>query len=488
MGIGFGTSKQAPGTSKQAPAQAKAAVSPTKEQADIIDAFIPYRRGQVNNIVINAGAGTGKTSTLRMLARAAMGKRLLYIAYNRAIADDSRASFPPNTECRTAHSLAFREVGQQYAHRLNAGRVPSWQIAQSLGMRPIKLDQKMFTAGKAASLMMGMVKGFCYSSADEIAPGHLGYVLGLSDAEHRQVAEELLPYARRAWADIADVQGSLPFTHDCYLKLWAMSKPVLNFDVVLLDEAQDANPLIADLVERQGHAQRVLVGDQAQAIYGWRGAIDAMATFEGVRLVLSKSFRFGPAIAAEANTWLDRLQAPLRLTGHTINSRVGKVQSPRAVLCRTNSGAVLAVMRALEAGQQPALVGGADQIKSMARAAIELERGQGCSHPDLIAFKSWQEVVEFTEHEDAGQDLRTFVRLIDSYGAQQVIATLDKAVSEDRADVIVSTAHKAKGREWDTVKVADDFPDKVKSNGEMMLAYVTVTRARLELDRGKLRV
>ena len=476
MGIGFGLSHSAP-----APSAAR--LVPTGEQAMILAAF----RARAN-LVVNAGAGTGKTSTLKMLAGAAPSKRLLYIAYNKAIADDSKASFPSNTECRTAHSLAFRAVGIQYAQRLNSGRVSSWMVAQRLGVQPVKTERRLFTAAKAASLVMQMVKGFCYSSYSELHPGHLGYVLGLDEKEHKLVAETLLPYAQKAWADISDTQGTLPFTHDCYLKLWALGLPRLGYDVVMLDEAQDANPVIADIVERQTQAQRVLVGDQAQAIYGWRGAIDAMATFEGERLVLSQSFRFGQAIADEANRWLDRLNAPLRLTGRVgLNSRVGKVETPRAVLCRTNAGAVLSVMRALDAGQKPALVGGAEQIKAMARAAIELERGQGCGHPDLIAFKSWQDVQTFVKEEDAGSDLRVFVNLIDDYGARAVIATLDRAVDESGADVVVSTAHRAKGREWDSVKVADDFPDRVKGGGEQMLAYVTVTRAKLALDKGKLR-
>jgi superfamily I DNA/RNA helicase len=56
---------------------------------------------------------------------------------------------------------------------------------------------------------------------------------------------------------------------------------------------------------------------------------------------------------------------------------------------------------------------------------------------------------------------------------------------------VVSTAHKAKGREWPTVRIACDFPEPRRShNGQpaqvpradAMLAYVAVTRARQVLD------
>jgi superfamily I DNA/RNA helicase len=45
------------------------------------------------------------------------------------------------------------------------------------------------------------------------------------------------------------------------------------------------------------------------------------------------------------------------------------------------------------------------------------------------------------------------------------------------------TAHKAKGREWETVRIAGDFRKDKVSREEAMLAYVAVTRAKLVLDR-----
>ena len=63
-------------------------------------------------------------------------------------------------------------------------------------------------------------------------------------------------------------------------------------------------------------------------------------------------------------------------------------------------------------------------------------------------------------------------------------------------DVVVSTAHKAKGLEWDRVRIGDDFrgPKEDPQTGELLmpapeelrLAYVAVTRARKELDPGSL--
>ena len=262
---------------------------------------------------------------------------------------------------------------------------------------------------------------------------------------------------------------------------------------MLLDEAQDANPVVAAIVDRQAHAQRILVGDRCQAIYGWRGAIDAMSRFHAhQRLCLSQSFRFGPAIAAEANKWLQLLDAPLHLRGFDrITSTVGSVACPDAVLCRTNAEAVRQLLVAADTGRKAAVVGGGTEIRRLAEAAISLRAGAGTDHPELFAFRTWGEVQEYVEQDAGGSDLKVFVQLIDTYGPEVVIDIVDRLSPEEAAEVVVSTAHKAKGREWPTVRIAGDFPEPRRShNGQpaqvpradAMLAYVAVTRARQVLD------
>ncbi|WP_207931157.1 hypothetical protein [Streptomyces sp. 8K308] len=70
----------------------------TEEQQAAREVFAAGR-----DLALVAGAGTGKTSTL-MLMGASTRKRGLYVAFNRAIADDARSRFGSNVDCRTAHS------------------------------------------------------------------------------------------------------------------------------------------------------------------------------------------------------------------------------------------------------------------------------------------------------------------------------------------------------------------------------------------------
>lgn len=468
---------------------------PTYEQRAVIDAFTAGK-----NLVVEAGAGCGKSTTLKMAALTRPNAKGIYVAYNKALADEAARSFPPSVQCKTAHSLAYGPVGKRYAHRLNGPRLPAREVARILRINePVRISESvpLVAPQQLARCVMEAVKLFCNSSDTQVQPWHVRPINGLSDADMLVWRNVVVPIARRAWEDLTDLNGRLKYEHDCYLKQFQLSKPELSCDYVLLDEAQDASPVMAAIFEQQAHAQRIMVGDASQAIYQWRGATDAMSKFDAEqRLTLAQSFRFGPAVADEANKWLSILDAPIRLRGFDpIATTLAPLEHPDAVLCRTNSEAVAQVMRADQTGRRAALVGGGAAIRRLAGAAITLKAGQGTDHPELFMFRTWGEVQEYVEHDSAGSDLRVFVRLIDSHGPEVVIEAVDQLVDERYADVIVSTAHKAKGREFPTVRIADDFREPKASEDnpnpriqreDAMLAYVAVTRAQQVLDRSGL--
>jgi len=461
--------------------------TPTAEQAAIIDSF---EFG--SDLVVQAGAGTGKTSTLKMLA-AATSQRGVYIAYNRAIAADAERSFPRTVTCKTAHGLAYGAVGKRFARRLNGPRLPAQRQAQILGIsEPVKVGPLTLSPQQLARLAGETITRWCYSADDQVGRLHVPLVPGLDRHGQRELAGYLVPVAQRAWdEDLSRVDGLLRYQHDHYLKAWILTRPQLPCDYVLLDEAQDSNGAVAGLVSGQ-NAQKILVGDQSQAIYGWRGATDAMEHAPGKRLTLSQSFRFGPAIADEANKWLSILVASLRLRGYDrVESALYPLDTPDAVLCRSNAGAVTEVIAALTAGRKPALVGGGQEIRALAEAARDLRSGRGTAHPELFAFSTWAQVCAHVENDPSAGDLAALVRLIERHGPGRIIQLVDQLAGEDHADVVISTAHKSKGREWGTVRIAADFreprPDdegRVQLDaGECMLAYVAVTRAQRVLDR-----
>ena len=75
--------------------------TPTDEQQAITDASLTGK-----NLVIQAGAGTGKSRSLQMVAESDLTKSITYLVYNKAAATDAQKRMPPNSSCSTAHSLA----------------------------------------------------------------------------------------------------------------------------------------------------------------------------------------------------------------------------------------------------------------------------------------------------------------------------------------------------------------------------------------------
>lgn len=480
--------------------------APTAEQAAIVTAAVTGK-----NLVIQAGAGTGKTSTLGLISETLGDKRCVYIAFNKAIATEAGAKMGRNVKASTAHSLAFQAVGKVYAHRLRSARMWPREVAKIIGARPVTIktasdEVRMYSDRNVARMAMDMAAQFCRTADAALAAKHFPLTEGIDGAtpsgrivrgdNHEILARHCLPLAKAIWADALNVEGRLPFSHDYYLKMYQMSSPKITGDVLFLDEAQDANPVIAAIVEAQDHLQIILVGDSSQAIYGFTGAVDAMAKFEAAgttSMMLSQSFRFGPAVADIANVFLDALDAPLRITGfEPRNSRLTTLDAPNgptadAVLCRTNAGCLRELINAQAQGRKAAIVGGTKDTLSFIEAAQRLMAGQATEHAVLCSFLSWADVEKFVTEEETTGDLATMVKMIEKFGIARLQEVLRNVCDERSAEVVISTAHKSKGREWDAVRIADfDLDTREIVPADLMLAYVAVTRAMKTLDVGTL--
>jgi DNA primase catalytic core len=503
-------SQEAAEAARKAAAKAAAAAGPsyppTPQQQAIIDACAA---GQ--NVAVRALAGTGKTSTMRMVAARMPDKTITYLAFNRSIADEAQESFGPNVTADTFHALARQALA---GHPVYGPKIETLalrdgyaqEIAAALGHG--KDDVVPYGRGEQASAVMVVqraiwaVKKFRESADPELT---LRHVIGDDEPDPHGGDDLVLDYARRVWADkIAPVgDAKLPFVHDDYRKIWALGNPTIPGDVIIFDEVQDVNSLQAKLVQAQA-AQIIVVGDSYQSIYGFTGARDFLSTWPAdVTLPLTQSWRFGPRVAELGNKFLRLIHARLQLEGNpALDTNLGPIDDPDAVLCRTNAAAVGTVIEALDQGTRVALVGGGGEIEKIAKAARDLQRGRPTRHPDLSIFADWAAVEEYCDEHPDEQSLRTFVRMIDHHGPDGLIAMAKQLVSENETDperaaeLVVSTLHKAKGREWDAVRIAADFraPTEDPDTGEtimpsaedLRMAYVAVTRAKRRLDLGSL--
>ena len=454
----------------------------TEEQNKAVDLSI----GSSTSLKIEAYAGAGKTSTLSAIAKEKEDDKGFYLAYNKAIATEASEKFPTNTQCRTAHSLAYREVGFKFKSRLS--RLSGKALAEHLGIEKKAFD---LTPAMQGNMILDSIGNFCYSAETEISSKHApwGTLRAIEDKQVRQmIVHHLTPYAIKTWLHMTNPKKDLPITHDVYLKLWAMGNPVIEADFILFDEAQDANPLMLDIIGKQ-KGQKIYVGDRYQQIYSWRGAVNAMQELNtDAACKISQSFRFGQPIADVANKILNNhLKAGVNIRGFDqIESQIRACSDPVAMLFRTNAKMIQNLIKLIDRNKLVCVAGGVWNMISLIEGMKTIMDGKRTTQNDLALFTSWDELNLYSES-DSGADLAPVIKLVEDYGSDYLVRILKKSnyVKERDADIILSTAHKSKGREWKSVVLSDDFrkpSSKQYTEEESNLLYVAATRAKNIMD------
>lgn len=459
---------------------------PTQEQAQAVELF---QSGK--NLKLAAFAGAGKTSTLKMLANSSE-QRGIYLAFNKKIADEAKAGFPAHVDCRTTHSLAFQATKSAFQNitKLTHSLFPK-QLAALQEYNKLLFSQTFALSGtQIAFLVLQTVKAFCHDERVSLSKEHVpqyGALLGQRPDVRDAVQSWVLMEAQALWSKMTDARTEVPLGHDGYLKLWALSEPSIGANYILLDEAQDTNAAVLGVLRRQ-QCQIVYVGDKHQQIYEWRGAVDAMSNIDTPnQAILTKSFRFGAAIADCATGVLRTLGEDRTITGNeTIISAIASSGSAEAILARTNATVMSEVVRALDGGMKPFIVGGTENLKQLIDDVFELKARRPAKSAQFFGFSNWLEVLEFASSEE-GASLQSFVKLVEAQGENKIWKALSQVAERERdAGIVISTAHKAKGCEWKSVKLAEDFvssnsKDDCKSEEEIRLFYVAMTRAREKL-------
>ncbi|CAF0951164.1 unnamed protein product [Adineta steineri] len=488
---------------------------------------------------INAYAGTGKTTTLIAYAAKRMDESFLYIAYNKAIQTYAEKVFPPNVKCQTIHSLAYAKIGRQYDGCLGNLRLKS--IVDIVNDRPLigEKGRSINSLYIRARFVYNTLNNFIASADFEITDEHvdnsssnqLSNELALTLQEKQNLAAD----ARHVWSIMKNIRDKrVLMTHDGYLKLYQLSKPQIQlYDCLFVDEAQDLTPAVTDIVNSQ-RVSKILVGDKHQQIYAFRGAVDAMMKIQStVTYYLTKSFRFGYDIAFMSNLILQKLCNEKKyLVGNNksscLDGRSASIENivneQKAYLFRTNYSLFnCAVQLIIEKGlKNVGFVGGKeamgfDRILDIFYLWLDPEERRKKNYqirdPQIQSFQSFKTFEKFSL-EVADTELIGKIKLVQSHGhslidkikqlQEKSCSDINQAstkkkqtrfilsIKEFYLEIVLSTAHKAKGLEFPIVILADDFLprssdvtlDKISLDVQrenLNILYVATTRATKEL-------
>ena len=447
----------------------------THEQKKIIEYDID--ENSILNII--AFAGTGKTTTLLEYSKAHSHLNFLYVAFNKSVQVEAKEKFPPNVTCKTSHGLAFRKFGAPYKDR----------IISNLRLNTVKSALGLNNYNEA-KIVSETFYNFLISADLKISKKHLPW-LSKDDPK--------LPYfyiskAAELWVLMCDENdGGVGMLHDCYLKLYHLSRPQLNFDCILLDEAQDTNPVVADIIVSQ-KCPKILVGDPHQQIYAFRGSHNIMQHISAEKtLYLTYSFRFGEEIARIANKILHNFKGETReLKGVRPLGNKGDFED-FAIIARTNAMIFTEAVNLCHDGCKIAFLGGIDGYRFndiMDIYLLNVGKKAEIKNSHIRSFTTYSALKEFAEEAD-DWELKSKYKIVEKYGERLPILVeyiKRSAVERAQAQYILTTAHKSKGSQFSKVRLCEDFSefflDNELSDGtsidpeEFNLLYVAVTRAK----------
>lgn len=463
--------------------------TPTKQQLDILEASKNTRV-----LKVNAVAGSGKTSTLELLAEANHTPSLL-LAFNKSIADEASRRFPKHVSCRTINSLAFAEFGKPLQHKLNPNKNPKVNTLRSIKdiVEAFQLEDFPATphisARTIVSLSRDVVDRFCFSARQSISHLDLHYQ-DIKDLEKNHsfdsvyLGKVLVSIARMIWQERTNPASPAYCTHDTYMKLWSLSNPKINYDTVYVDESQDINACVLHVLEQQT-CKIIYVGDQYQSIYGFRGAVNAMKKIEAPTMHLSQSWRYGESIADVAEMIL--YKDSVEVKGFTsIPSSVTHVEDMEkyTMIFRTNVALLTAAEDLIAQGKKVRVeVNITDFIRQL-KSVINIREGKKPFHDSISRFTNWVDLLDFAQE---SVEIKRLVDISLRPDVEKFIQRLESIDDCTNPDIILTTAHKSKGLEFDNVVVANDFKFGSKyaldmPEQEINLLYVACTRAKLNLQ------
>jgi len=472
---------------------------PNAQQQDAVNAL---KDPSIKHVVIKAGPGTGKTKGVIANAFQGGGTEYKYFAFNKAIVGEAKEILTGNS-VSTFHGY-FRGLSSgKYEARLNNRYgMSSERMASYLGINSeIELPESGNFVSRTAQarIITRALRQYALSDSRDIGPWNIQGIRGYTPTDMKVLRSELNDYLPKAWDDIKSYNGQLNFILNYCIKLFSWRKMAKTTKRGVVDEGQD----LFKVLEYWLRVQTVpiaLIGDPCQEINGWTGAKDAMfAEFlrNALYLSLDQTYRFGQEIAELANVlqpFSGKNVSPI-IGNPAITSEIRRtIDNPTAILCRTNSDVLARAISELEKGRSVSMPENqVEELKSLAETSGQLMAGMIPTNPDFAGITSWGQFKTWVKEDPEGEDYAISVKLIDEHGPQSILDLLSKVTNEN-ADVKITTAHRTKGQEFDYVQLVGfknpaedkdvDLEDAISPEFAMLL-YTAITRAKYGIGLGE---
>jgi superfamily I DNA/RNA helicase len=436
------------------------------------------------SLIIQAFAGSGKTTALKLISEANPNKKKLFLAFNRSVAYELGSKI--SAACKTVHSLGM-SVLAPYGFNLRESK--SSFIAKELGIsrkRTLEFEEfwnvyRLTDSFPDSEVQEELIQDFCESDISEF----YSYA-----AKCEELALKI--FLEHSYADFTDM---------IYLSTKLIRKHQFNFNLVMLDEQQDSSPITLKLVRLLGDdsVQRIFVGDQFQNIYNTlncthgNNAKEAQKLWGCKEMSLPITYRCPGAIVEEAQKYVPDIIA-FKQGGKVTRESFLPDEIPKGALILGAKYEFIMpefIERRL-AGERCILRGHNFIEESLKEAKKCLKSSQGYSFPTLMMMAS--EVIEekasrvpFTLAGQARKqrfaNMKNVLELLsDRFSSFDEASRFAGAITkETKPDYEFSSIHRAKGSESENVYFLEASQyEEAALSGDMdalRLAYTAVTRS-----------
>jgi DNA helicase II / ATP-dependent DNA helicase PcrA len=488
--------------------------SPSAYQQAIIGCERPY-------VLVEAGPGSGKTATsaerLHALPTELQSwKHARYVAFNTEVKTQMAKLAPDSGMACTAHGLGRAAVknrwygwkgkppenwiqNDKYADRIK-GFANEYHVTKEKWYDWIQATSDLWDKWRL------MMKG-----TDPPLAADVEQLCARFEIEQVQRPEDMaILMGDLAAFGVESAGHTVDFLDFLWLP-WQSQLRMQTYTYGIVDECQDASPLVWWLVKESFPCRMMAVGDRMQWLYGWMGSNmedmdDWAEEYGATRLPLPVSYRCPKShikavqhISPELEAYKENIEGTIVTVHEDALFKDGLVKGS-VIIGRKRKDIVRHAFRLLKRGARVRVQG--SEIGKELEAVIG-RVARRCNH-DFDAFGVALREYQWEYHLTLikqNRPQRTMEALFDRVASVQVIydrateegitdiptmlADLKLLSSEGNEDVLLTTIHGAKGREWDYVVLLDPDMADLMGRGEVTnsmehkcLQYVQSTRSK----------
>jgi DNA helicase-2/ATP-dependent DNA helicase PcrA len=454
------------------------------------------------NVVVGARAGTGKTTTIEEAFKHALEKSIIYLVFNKKNQIEAEGKIKDKrVEIRTEHSLGFTYITSVWPGVKPDNSVEMSRIEAACPGIPEEVAgcvERIIAFAKntlikpTIDLLVDLANDRGIFSASE-APEDGGWTV----ARLASVAFTALELAKER-----DSEDRISFNDMVWLPV-AMNWVSPRFELVVVDEAQDMNvPQLEMAIRACLPGGRIcVVGDDRQAIYGFRGAAqDGMRMMQerldAAKLGLTTTYRCPRAVVALAAQIVpDYNAAPSAPEGivDEVNSVLEYAKIGDAILSRLNAPLMSTCLNLLKKGISARIEGrdiGAQLVNTVRKLRAKsvpdffkkLDTWANKQRKRLAVGKNAEsKVAQINDTVETLAAVAQDARSVSDIESKIYSLFQDSDSKGAKPAVVLSSVHKAKGLEWSRVFLLQATFKPGRSEEESNIYYVALTRSKKHL-------